>query len=197
MKKLIYKSILAGLLIAIAGSLFLQCENKIVGSILFSLGLISVILGEANLYTGKIGYINSKREIIALLIMLLINILTAFIVGLLYKACVGFTLAVDSRLVKEWYRILWDSTICGACVFLAVDLYKRTKNIFTIILPVMAFILTSGEHCIAYAFYLGTGTISLKAVGYLVLMIIGNSIGAIILKRLMYVINKGETRLNG
>lgn len=185
--KLIYKSVLAGLLIAFAGALFLQCENKIMGSLLFSLGLVGVILLEANLYTGKIGYVDSWKAFGTMLIMLLINLVIAFLVGLLFRTCIGMAPAADARLLKEWYRILWDAIICGMCVFLSVELYKRTKNIFIIMLPVIAFILTGGEHCIAYAFYMGAGvdTLSLISCGYLGLMIIGNSIGAIVLRLLI------------
>lgn len=185
--KLIYKSVLAGLLIAFAGALFLQCDNKIMGSLLFSLGLVGVILLEANLYTGKIGYVDSWKAFGTMLLMLLINLVIAFLVGLLFRTCIGMAPAADARLLKEWYRILWDAIICGMCVFLSVELYKRTKNIFIIMLPVIAFILTGGEHCIAYTFYMGAGvdTLSLMSFGYLGLMIVGNSVGAILLRLLI------------
>ena len=55
----IFKSILAGVLIALAGHIYLNCSNKIVGAFLFSIGLIGVIVLKANLYTGKVGYVKS------------------------------------------------------------------------------------------------------------------------------------------
>ncbi len=188
MKDFIVRSSLAGLLIAFAGVLYLQCENKIVGAVLFSLGLLSVIVFKTNLFTGKVGYISSFKDFYMGLLMLALNLAVAFCFGLLYRVCIGQSAAVDARLLKEWYRILFDSVICGMCVFLSVDLYKRTSNIFTIILPVVAFILCGGEHCIAYAFYLGTGNITGTALLYLVIMIIGNSLGALLLRFLSFAV---------
>ena len=197
MKDLCVKSVLAGLLIGFAGALYLQCvahiENKsvgvIMGAILFSLGLLSVILFKTNLFTGKVGYITTFREFWQGMIMLVLNLLAAFALGLLYKLCIGESAALVSRFAKEWYRILFDSVICGMCVFLSVDLYKRTSNIFTIILPVVAFIIFGGEHCIAFAFYIGSAPFDAetgKALLYLLIMIAGNSIGALLLRALSY-----------
>jgi nitrite transporter NirC len=179
---LVVKSALAGLLIGLAGVLFLQTENKIVGAVLFSIGLVSIILLGGNLFTGKVGYINSKETFLDSLIILIVNLVVAFLVGLLYRTCVGMAPAADARLLKEWYRILFDATICGMCVFLSVDLYKRTTNILTIILPVVGFILAGGEHCIAYVVYLGAGAVTPLSLLYLVIMIVGNSLGALIVR---------------
>ncbi|MCR5695236.1 MAG: formate/nitrite transporter family protein [Clostridia bacterium] len=199
MKNFVFKSVLAGLLIGFAGVLFLLAKSMVsdadsgllIGALLFSLGLLSVILMKANLFTGKVGYFCSFKDIYMGLLMLVLNLAAAFALGLLFKLCVGNSAAVDARLLKTWYRILFDSTICGMCVFLSVDLYKRTSNILTIILPVIAFIVCGGEHCIGFAFYLGAGTISLKAVLYLGLMIVGNSAGALLLRLLScYLIDK-------
>ena len=59
---IIIKSVLAGVLIALAGHIYLNCANKIVGAFLFSIGLIGVIVLQANLYTGKVGYVKSKSD---------------------------------------------------------------------------------------------------------------------------------------
>jgi formate/nitrite transporter FocA (FNT family) len=62
--KLTFKAVLAGALIALAGILYINCENIIIGAGLFSLGLISVVYLEAKLYTGVIGYCNSKESFV-------------------------------------------------------------------------------------------------------------------------------------
>ena len=47
---------------------------------------------------------------------------------------------------------------------------------------VMAFILCGFEHCVANMFYFSiAGIFSLKVFGYLLIMILGNSIGSIII----------------
>ena len=63
----IFKSMLAGMLIAVAGAVFLSCQTmipdksiaKVAGSFLFSIGLIGVLVLEADLFTGKIGYVDT------------------------------------------------------------------------------------------------------------------------------------------
>ncbi len=77
--------------------------------------------------------------------------------------------------------MLFDGFGCGALIYLAVELYRRTKNFIPVIICVMAFILSGTEHCIADAFYLGASQLSWKAFGYLWLAVAGNSIGAVAL----------------
>ena len=82
----IFKGFLAGLLISLGGIAFLQVENKIIGSVLFSIGLIAVIIMEANLYTGKIGYATNLVKAKAAAMIMIANLITAFLVGLLFKS---------------------------------------------------------------------------------------------------------------
>ena len=72
--KLITKSILAGVLIALAGIIYLNCSDKVVGSFLFSFGLCLVVILEANLYTGKVGYIKSVDDLSEVVFMLILNL---------------------------------------------------------------------------------------------------------------------------
>ena len=50
------KGIYAGIMIGIGGIAYLAIPNKIVGSFIFSIGLLTVCMYGMNLYTGKIGY---------------------------------------------------------------------------------------------------------------------------------------------
>lgn len=50
------RSALSGVMIAIGGYAFLGCENRVVGAILFTVGLITITLFGFDLYTGRIGY---------------------------------------------------------------------------------------------------------------------------------------------
>ena len=83
MIKTILKSILAGVLIALAGVVYLSCTDKVVGSFLFSFGLCLVIILEANLYTGKVGYIKSVDDLSEVLFLLILNLVSAYLVGLI------------------------------------------------------------------------------------------------------------------
>lgn len=201
----IFKSILAGVLIALAGGTYLSCSAfisnhdlaKIVGSFLFSIGLIAVLVLEANLFTGKVGYIDNWHKFGLACACLVYNLLVAFLIGMLYRgvnssAAIGPFAPESARLLKPWYKMLADGFGCGALIYLAVELYRRTKNVIPVIICVMAFILSGAEHCIADAFYLGASTLSWKAFGYLWLAVAGNSAGAVALHWLQI----GAERLN-
>lgn len=183
---LITKSILAGLLISLAGIVYLNCPDKIVGSLLFSLGLISVILLEANLFTGKIGYVNSKRSILDSLLILVFNLVAATIVGLIYR-CESYAAAsiTESKLLvfsESWWLTGLKSIGCGAAIYLAVEGYKKSKSLIPVILGVMVFILAGWNHCIADCFYMAAGSSSVLAIPYLLVVIVGNSIGSLLIR---------------
>ena len=190
----IFKSMLAGMLIAVAGAVFLSCQTmipdksiaKVVGSFLFSIGLIGVLVLEADLFTGKIGYVDTWSKLGLASTALVFNLIIAFLIGLLYKSINFSSMSVnsvfpfDSRLAKEWYQLLFDGFICGVLIYLAVELYKKTKSFIPVIMCIMAFILSGAEHSIADAFYLGASQLSLAAFGKLGLVIIGNAAGSLI-----------------
>ncbi len=185
---LITKSILAGLLISLAGIVYLNCPDKIVGSFLFSLGLISVILLEANLFTGKIGYVNSKRSILDSLLILVFNLVAATIVGLIYRCgSDAATSIVESKLSifsEAWWLTGLKSIGCGAAIYLAVEGYKKSKSLIPVILGVMVFILAGWNHCIADCFYMAAGSSNILAIPYLLVVIAGNSIGSLLIRGL-------------
>lgn len=185
LKQLVSKSTLAGLLISLGATAFLTVDNKIVGALLFSIGLTAVILLEANLYTGKIGYVNSKAKLISAALILIQNLLVALVCGLIFystknNGCENLWL---NKLTKSWYEFLFDSIGCGICIYLSVELYKKTGSIFVIVLGVLVFILSGFEHCIADIFYLSASmSFDLKGILYILIAIIGNSIGSLLIR---------------
>lgn len=191
----ISKSALAGILIALAGAIYLNSPNKIIGALLFSVGLISVILTESNLYTGKIGYVHDRSTCVDAVFMLTVNLVSAFLVGLVYRGSFGATSAMNSRLTQTWYQLLLNGIGCGALIYLAVDLYKKTKSLIPVILGVMAFILAGFEHCIADAFYYGASELTWKGLGCIGLVIVGNTVGSLLIRFLQIgVIKDGAKR---
>ena len=185
LKQLVSKSTLAGLLISLGATAFLTVDNKIVGALLFSIGLTAVILLEANLYTGKIGYVNSKAKLISAALILIQNLLVALVCGLIFYStknniCENLWL---NKLTKSWHEFLFDSIGCGICIYLSVELYKKTGSIFVIVLGVLVFILSGFEHCIADIFYLSASmSFDLKSILYILIAIIGNSIGSLLIR---------------
>lgn len=183
--RLITKSILAGVLIALAGIVYLNCSDRVVGSFLFSFGLCLVIILEANLYTGKVGYIKSVDDLSEVLFMLILNLVSAFLVGLISGMGPMHDSAaaiVTTKLETKWWITLLKSIGCGICIYGAVEGYKKTKSFIPVILGVMCFILAGFNHVVADAFYIGAARFG--SLQYLLLVAIGNAIGSILIRLL-------------
>ena len=186
--KLIAKSILAGVLIALAGIVYLSCADKVIGSLLFSFGLCLVIILEANLYTGKVGYIKSTDDLSEVMFMLILNLVSAFLVGLLFRMGSSSDSAaaiVTTKMNTEWWITLLKAVGCGICIYGSVEGYKKTKSFIPVILGVMCFILAGFNHVVADAFYIGvTARFDFLSVQYLLLVAVGNAIGSILIRLL-------------
>ena len=185
MIKTILKSILAGVLIALAGIVYLSCTDTVVGSFLFSFGLCLVIILEANLYTGKVGYIKSVDDLSEVLFMLILNLVSAYLVGLISGMGPMHDSAaaiVTTKLETEWWITLLKSIGCGICIYGSVEGYKKTKSFIPVILGVMCFILAGFNHVVADAFYIGAARFG--PLQYLLLVAIGNAIGSILIRLL-------------
>lgn len=192
------KAVLAGVMIGLAGLVYLSVENKIVGSFLFSFGLITILSQGWSLYTGKIGYI-TKQTIKYIPTWLGGNYIgTCFVaVGAwltnpadIYQT--ALTLCQD-KLSQPWPAVLTLSIACGVMMTLAVDGYRHTlgSHLILVIMPIMIFILSGFEHSIANMFYYNFTSIwSWKAVVYIFINIVGNAVGALIIQ---YFNNKETT----
>jgi len=168
--------------------IYTVCPNHYLGSFLFSLGLITVILKNYNLYTGKVGYIfkNTRFRPVFLKysLMLLMNIVGA--VGICY-------LFTHTRIdLTEIQQItgpkLGDSLIslfilavgCGIMMYTAVEGYSKSNSLLTVILPIMFFILCGFEHCIADVGYLALARVSVDfdVILRVLVIVLGNSVGS-------------------
>ena len=156
MKHFISMSIFAGLLIGIAGLVFLHVGG-LGGAVLFAFGLMSVTLSKSLLFTGKAGYLPYK-ESLQLLPMVIGNavgcLITAYIAY--YTRNEGFLTTLDTimaaREAASWHMLLATSVGTGVIVTLA--LYgARNGNYLPLLYGVPVFIMCGLPHCIADAFY--------------------------------------------
>lgn len=181
-------AVLAGMCIGIGGIINLSVDNKYIGALLFSFGLITILTQKWSLFTGRIGYINLKDEKILIPIILFGNyigtaIISCFALMTRYGADLSakaYTLC-QNKLADTPISIFVLSILCGVMMFLAVDNYKQPEqeHIILIILPVVIFILSGFEHSIANMFYFNMACIaSIQSLTYIAIMIIGNAIGA-------------------
>lgn len=185
------KAVLTGFAIGIGGIVYLSCDNKYIGSFLFGTGLFVILSFGFNLFTGKVGYAveNKPAYIIDLLIIWLGNLAgTAATGGLILYTRSGAAIAekaagiCETKLSDDLLSILILSFFCGMLMFIAADGFKKIENpvgkMLAIFLPVMVFILSGFEHCVANMFYFTAGMAwSVKAFGYLLVMSAGNAIG--------------------
>ena len=84
-------------------------------------------------------------------------------------------------------------------MFLAVEVSRRNVSdlikVIAIFFAVAIFILSGFEHCVANMFYFTfAGALSLKTLLYLSIMILGNSIGSILIYVLLSLAKKYENK---
>lgn len=179
MKKEIYKSILAGMAIALGCWMYLAAPNPIIGAFLFSCGLLSVRIYKLNLFTGKIQFMVTKQyPWYFYLIVLLGNIIGVSLMALLAHNDASAVIAAT-----KVNQSIWEAAArgigCGMLMSLAT--YEKSP-LWMCILCVMGFILGGFNHCIADAYYMiAAGTIGFSLIG----TIIGNMFGGVIFSNLV------------
>ncbi len=202
--KFLIKSFLAGICIAIGGTVFLSLDNKIIGAALFSIGLFFIVVRGLNLYTGKVGYIVTNKPVflIEVFVTIIGNFIGTFLAGNLLRFTRVYTSIHEKALglctIKindSMISIFILSIFCGILMFLAVDGYKEVKDSFgknmCVFLAVIVFILCGFEHSIANMYYFSVANIwSMKVVLYIVIMILGNGVGGVLFPILKKAVKK-------
>ena len=208
---LFISSFLAGLLIAIGGIVYLSTKQTsiVMAAFLFAFGLFTIINFKLDLFTGKVGYIfdNKPMFLFDLVIILLGNATSSILSGYILRSPL---LLNDSRLSSiitnsadvsniklnsSWLSILILSIFCGVMIYLAVEVSKREFHplikVVTTFFAIAIFILCGFEHCIANMFYFSLANVwCLKTILYILIMIIGNSIGSLLIYWLLKIVKK-------
>lgn len=162
MIKLLRSSIFAGIAIGTAGFGFLasgvqaEAYGSLVGAVLFSFGLLTVVGYKLKLYTGTAGFI-LKNEVGSLFLILLGNIIGCFLVSMLARIT---PLAVQDaaqnilelRLRTGALRCGLLGIGCGFIMTTAVQ-FARQKQYLPLLFGVPLFIVCGFTHCVADAFY--------------------------------------------
>lgn len=189
-------AVIGGMMIGIGGCVSLSCDNRYIGSALFSLGLFAIIQFGYGLYTGKIGYAPLRKPayLSECLFTLLGNALGTFIDAILLRQTRIFSAIGEKAAASVETKVgdsLWSAFIlavfCGILMFTAVENARlsnaaggHTEKTIGTMLCIMVFILCGFNHCIADMFYIFlSGTLG-KAAAYLPIVIVGNSIGGML-----------------
>lgn len=212
MIKFILTSILSGVIIGLAGFLYVCtkwiCEDiikinylreifNIIGSIIFSFGLLIICKFELNLFTGKVGklfesenYLNKCNFTLQLIFILIINLIFAICLGVISNVALSKTyyMVIIQKIVEDkssfvnlnsYILTLLQSIFCGLCVSSAVKTFEF--NVLFCSLFVSIFVYNNFQHCIANAFYFGAlyNKFSYYMLINEAIVIVGNIIGSI------------------
>lgn len=190
--RIFLKAAAAGITIGIGGAVYLTLENRVIGAVLFGVGLYTIVLNGLFLYTGKVGYLISAKDKKAYILQLIFTWLGNFAGTALAAAAISATrirnlrrtaeVICKTKLADTPHSILILAVFCGILMYVAVDGFREKGNPLILFFCVTVFILCGFEHCIANMFYFSlAGAGSLRAVIYLLLMTLGNSVGGILL----------------
>lgn len=186
MLKNVINGIYAGILISIGGAVYLSCDNKYVGAVLFSVALLCICYQGYSLYTGKICYIpqkHGKEEISVLIFGLLGNAAATTVCGYALRYAIpkigeAALNACNAKLEQEFLQTFIRAVFCGILIYLAVDIFRNHKTPLGIVFCIPVFILSGFEHSVADMFYFASsGIVSLQAFIFIWVVILGNSVG--------------------
>lgn len=162
MIKLFRSSIFAGIAIGAAGFGFLasgiQAESygSLVGAVLFSFGLLTVVGYRLKLYTGTAGFIK-KNETGNLFMILVGNIIGCLLMALLSRVS-PLDIQTAAQNILE-LRLRTGALRCGllgiGCGFIMTTAvqFSRQKQYLPLLFGVPLFIVCGFTHCVADAFY--------------------------------------------
>lgn len=197
-------SIMSGIMIGIGGTASLIAMDtlgqwgKLIGALLFSLGIFAIVTYELRLFTGMVADIPKMglKNTWKLPVCFLGNILGVGVVALLvYFTPLSTALIRQSEIIvanklgaKNWALSAFCSSIlCGALITLSVwsVKYSPRKGLdatLGVTFPIIVFAFCGFDHSVANVFYFYlTGTYTWQVVGYEVLCILGNIVGGVIL----------------
>ncbi len=197
-------AICSGLMIGVGATACLLANSlfgdwgRLIGGILFSIGIYAIVVYEMRLFTGmvasipKLGLKNSWQ----LVVCFIGNVIgVAIIAGLVYFTPIASIIiprAQSTILAKlsmnNWQMSsLCSSILCGSLITLSVwsVRYAPKKSVSAtlgVIFPIVVFAFCGFDHSVANMFYfICLGEISWRVVGYCLLSILGNIFGGIIL----------------
>lgn len=162
MIKTLRSSIFAGIAIGTAGFGFLasgvqsETYGSLVGAVLFSFGLLTVVGYKLRLYTGTAGFIK-KNEVGTLFLILLGNIIGCFLASLLARVT-PLAIQESAQKILE-LRLRTGALRCGllgiGCGFIMTTAvqFARQKQYLPLLFGVPLFIVCGFTHCVADAFY--------------------------------------------
>ena len=157
------KSVFGGMLISLGGIAFLLSDLKIVGSILFSIGLLTIIYFQQLLFTGALCKDIGSLSVVQYIVIYLGNCLGTIIVASIMKFTRLYNVLYEkvSPIVSiksndSFISLFILGILCEVCIYIAVVAKSRCESLspLFIIFGVTIFVFCGFEHCIADCFYI-------------------------------------------
>ena len=156
--KVFKSSILAGVCIAMGGTVFMKVGG-LWGAILFSFGLLTVVHYGLKLYTGTAGFFEFKKfdGWINLFVIILGNAIGCYLMALLIGNTSPELIDISSSIVNKrvgagWFNCFLAAICCGFIMTTAVQ-FGRKGHFLPLLFGVPLFIMCGFTHSIADAFY--------------------------------------------
>ncbi|WP_409969505.1 formate/nitrite transporter family protein [Bengtsoniella intestinalis] len=197
------KGILAGMMISLGASAYLSIDNHYIGAILFTIGLYGIYTLDFYLYTGKVGFFLTEKDLPKLAVIWLGNLIGT--VSIAWLICATRLLQTSTlqhhatayaatKLGDSYASIFILGILCGLMMYIAAAAFKTTQNTANSIggyiglfLCVMIFLLLGFEHSIANMFYFTVAEAwSLHAVMALLVVSAGNAVGGLTIPILLH-----------
>ena len=191
-KRVFISAILAGICIGIGGTVYLSLD-KVLGSLFFTIGLLTICAHGLHLYTSKVCYIfdyDSKYKLQVPMIWtgnLIGTGLVAFLVRmtrLAEKLVSAAEKLCSTKLADEYISLFILGMLCNVMIYIAVDGYNKIEmeigKYSSLCLGVMVFIICGFEHSIADMFYFWVkGGYTVEVIVRLLVITAGNAVGGI------------------
>ncbi len=185
-------AVLAGMAISIGCVVFLSVENAVAGSILFAVGLLTVLVFKLNLFTGKAPYMCKNKPAYwgFCALVWLGNFVGTGLSALLIRFTRVYDKIIDrctsvatTKVNDDLLSLFVLGIFCGIMMYIAVDTFinqgaeKNFSSSLVVVFCVAVFILAGFEHSVADMFYFMLSLPISKWILPLVIITLGNIVG--------------------
>lgn len=191
--KVLISSILAGTCIGFGGIIYLMSSNKVLGSMFFAIGLLTICSYGLHLYTGKVCYVfqNNKKFALQIPIVWFGNLIGTGITALIVLAtrngaaiAEAATALCEIKMNDSYISLFLLGIFCNIMIYISVEGYNKVPyemgKYISLLFGVMVFILSGFEHSIADMFYFwAANNWSAESIIRLLVITLGNAVGGI------------------
>lgn len=191
--------LLSGIMLCIGCAVSISVDSRPLGAFLFSIGLFAIIKLRFALFTGKAGYmvVNPPSYIGEVALTLVGNICGAALGGFLlnltrfgdkFSQTAAETMSV--KFADSFLSTFVLAVFCGILMFVAVEGNRKalakgdsTGSLFAVVMPIMVFILSGFNHCVADLcnFFISRCSSAGDAPLYFTGVILGNAVGCMLI----------------